>query len=86
MTSHATSRFWRCYDRLPAEIQQTAVKQYQLWLQDPSHPSVRFKKVADAYWSARVTHDYRALGVRDGDVVIWFWIGTHAEYERLLKR
>ena len=62
MTSHATTRFWRRFGALPAEVQRAAVKQYRLWLQDPAYPSVRFKKVAGAYWSARVTDDYRALG------------------------
>jgi len=60
------------------------VKQYRLWLQDPHHPSLQFKKVA-GYWAAGVTDDHRALGILDGDTVIWFWIGTHDEYERLLR-
>jgi hypothetical protein len=30
--------------------------------------------------------DYRALGVREGDEIIWFWIGSHADYDRLLSR
>ena len=86
MLSHATSRFWRCYRALPASIQRIAVKQHQLWLEDPHHPSVQFKKVAGRYWSARVTNNYRALGVAHGDVVVWFWIGTHAQYDQLLGR
>jgi hypothetical protein len=84
MNSHATARFWRCYGDLPAAIQGIAVKQYRLWRQDPHHPSLQFKKVAGAYWSARVTDDYRAVGIMEGDTVIWFWVGTHAAYDRLL--
>jgi hypothetical protein len=85
MKSRASSKFWANYGRLPAEIRRSAVKQYRLWLQNPRHPSLQFKKV-NAFWSARITDDYRALGVMDGDDVIWFWIGTHEEYERLIKR
>ncbi len=85
MNSQATDRFWQCYHRLPADIQSLAVKRYRIWRQDPHHPSLQFKKVA-AYWSARVTDDYRALGIMDGNTVIWFWIGTHGEYEQLLGR
>ncbi len=85
MTSRATSRFWRCYHRLPDDVRKLAVKQYRFWLQHPQHPSVQFKKVA-AYWSARVTDDYRALGIMEADTVIWFWIGTHDEYDQFLRR
>jgi hypothetical protein len=51
-------------------------------LRDPHHPSVRFKKVGD-FWSARVSGNYRVVGILDGDVVIWFFIGTHAEHGRI---
>ena len=83
MTSHATRDFWAAYHALPAKTQQLADKQYQLWRANPRHPSVRFKKVG-RYWSARVGGDIRALGVVDGDTVIWFWIGRHDDYERLV--
>jgi len=49
------------------------------------HPSVRLKKVGP-YWSARVTSGVRALAVADGSDLVWFWIGDHREYERLIKR
>lgn len=84
MQSKAVSSFWEGYARLPEKIQLRAKKQYLLWLEDPSHPSVRFKKVGE-YWSARVTGNYRAVGILDGDTVVWFFIGTHAEYDRLLS-
>jgi len=35
-------------------------------------------------YSVRISLDYRALGVRDGDTVVWFWIGSHADHDRLL--
>ena len=84
MRSQTTRKFWTAYSRLPSSVQRLALKQYGLWLNDPSHPSINFKKVG-RYWSARVTDDYRALGVREGDTVIWFWIGTHGEYDRMLR-
>lgn len=85
MKSRALRSFWRDYQTLPLEIQQTAIKQYKLWLENPKHSSLRFKKVKD-YWSARVTDDYRAVGLMDKDTVIWFFIGTHAQYNRFLKK
>lgn len=84
MLSKAVSSFWEGYRRLPVRVQRLARKQYLLWLSDPQHPSVHFKKVG-AYWSARVSGSYRAVAIMDGDTVVWFFIGTHAEYDRLLS-
>ena len=85
MKSRAVASFWAGYDRLPGDVRKIANKQYRLWLDNPSHLSIQFKKVGK-YWSARITDDYRTVGVMDGDTVVWFWIGTHAEYDKLLKR
>jgi len=69
---------------LPPEIRKLAQKNFRLWLRDPRHPSLHFKKVGK-YWSARVGDDYRALAMVKGDVAEWFLICSHAEYDRLLK-
>lgn len=82
--SSATPRFWERLNRLPADIQDQAFAQYTLFEENPYHPSLRFKQTGD-YWSARITRGYRALAVRDGHSLTWFWIGTHDEYERLLE-
>jgi len=68
---------------LPAEIQRLADRNYQLWLHDSTHPSLHFKKVG-RFWSARVGLHYRALGVEADDTLVWFWIGSHSEYDRLI--
>jgi hypothetical protein len=54
-------------------------------VQDPKHPSLQFKKVHPSrpIYSVRISLNYRALGTKDGDTVVWFWIGSHAEYDRL---
>jgi hypothetical protein len=48
---------------------------------------LQFKKVHRTHpvYSARVNDDCRVLGIVDGDDIVWFWIGKHEEYERLLK-
>lgn len=79
-----TRRFWQCYDSLPEPIQQVADENYELLKADPSHPSLHFKKVGK-YWSVRAGRDHRALGIEIERGILWFWIGTHAEYERLIK-
>lgn len=68
---------------LPADIQALADRAFALLKSDPYHPSLHFKKI-DALWSARVGMHYRALGVAIDDGVLWFWIGTHAEYDRII--
>ena len=69
-------------------MQDQARLAYRLFRDNPEHPSLRFKPVhaTRPIYSARVGLGYRALAVRDGDAVIWFWIGSHADYDQLLKR
>ena len=83
MTHRATPRFWRCYEGLPQNVQQLADRSYALLKTNPSHPSLHFKKVGQ-FWSARVGFHYRALAVDAGDDLVWFWIGSHADYDKLL--
>jgi hypothetical protein len=72
---------------LPQDVQQNADKAYLLWQSDPHHPSLQFKRIdpQDPIYSVRVGRKYRALGWLEGDTIIWFWIGGHAEYDSRLK-
>ncbi len=87
MKSKATPKFWKLYDHLPLAEQRRARKAYQLWKTHPEAPGLDFKRVSDQepVYSVRVGKDYRALGLLEGDTVIWFWVGDHDEYERILK-
>lgn len=78
-----TRRFWKCFDDLPEAVQRTAKKNFALLKKDPSHPSLRFKKVGK-FWSVRVGINHRALAVEDGADFIWVWIGTHDKYDELI--
>jgi hypothetical protein len=84
MNHRATPRFWSCYRRLPEEVQHLADRDYQLLRNDSRHPSLRLKKVG-AFWSVRVGLHYRALAIENGSDLVWVWIGTHAEYDRLVQ-
>ena len=77
--------FWEAYDALPSAIQRLADKNYELLKANPRHPSLHFKRVK-RYWSVRVNQEYRAMGVPDGEDVVWFWIGPHDEYDEIIKR
>ena len=83
MKHRANPRFWSFYDQLEPEIRQLADKNFKLLLRDPHHPSLRFKRVG-RFWSARVGLNHRAVATRRDDDFVWFWIGSHAEYDRLL--
>ena len=37
-------------------------------------------------YSARVSKSYRAVGMRNEDGIVWFWIGTHTDYDKLLSQ
>ncbi len=86
MNHFALPRFWYLYRQLPTEIRDLADKCFELLRGDPAHPSLHFKKVGSKgqLWSARVGAHYRALARPGSDGIVWFWIGTHAEYDRLL--
>lgn len=83
MTHFANPDSWAVYNSLSANVQALADKNFALLKSDPRHPSLHFKQVGQ-YWSARVGRKHRALAVeRSGDFV-WFWIGTHVEYDRTI--
>ena len=84
--SVATRRFWDLFYALPRDIQELALKNYGLWRADPYHPSLHFRKLqgsADRF-SVRIGSHHRALGRLTADTMTWVWIGTHAEYDRLV--
>ncbi len=72
---------------LPLSVKKQARKAYQMWKINPHHPSLHFKRVDDKepIYSVRVSNDYRVLGFLEGNTVLWYWVGSHDEYERLLK-
>lgn len=88
MISRATPRFWAAHRDLPPEIRILAQKAYRLFQQNPGHPSLHFKKIHDRepIYSARLSLGYRAVGLLERDEITWFWIGSHAEYDRLLDK
>jgi len=79
-----TARFWKCFENLPEPVQKISKKNFELLKTNPLHPSLHFKKVGK-FWSVRVGLNHRALAVEDGNDFIWVWIGTHDEYERMIK-
>lgn len=83
MRHSASKRFWRRLAELPDPIQRLARENFELLKSNPRHSSLHLKKVGQL-WSVRIGLSHRALGSDSGDRVVWFWIGTHAEYDRLV--
>lgn len=83
MRHQANPRFWDCYRQLPEDARDLADECYLLLRRDPKHPSLHFKRIG-RFWSVRVGLHYRALALEQEGTLVWFWIGRHAEYSRLI--
>jgi mRNA-degrading endonuclease RelE of RelBE toxin-antitoxin system len=83
-----TPQFRQMFGNLPKQIQEQTRRAYHQFKQNPNYPSLRFKKVHPKLpiYSVRINRDYRVVGQLDEDTVIWFWVGSHAEYEMLLDQ
>jgi hypothetical protein len=83
MKHFASPAFWQAYEKLPENVRALADKNFGLLKENTQHPSVRLKKVG-RFWSARVGLRYRALAVEVEQGLLWFWIGSHADYDALI--
>lgn len=86
MNSVTTERFRDAYAKLPEHIQERARKAYAMWKKDLNHPALQFKQIHSAkpIYSIRITLSYRAIGVKENNTIIWFWIGSHSDYNNLI--
>lgn len=85
MISRARPSFWKAYANLSETNRRAARRAYSLFAENPDHPSLRFKKLGgyDHVWSVRINEQYRAIGERNGDTIIWVWVGSHNEFDKL---
>lgn len=88
MNSRTTRRFRELFAALPAQVQRQAREAYRLFRQNPAHPGLRFKQVNSdpPIYSARVGIGHRAVGAFQGNTIVWYWIGSHADYDKLLQQ
>ncbi|HLT48673.1 MAG TPA: hypothetical protein VK002_15670 [Rubricoccaceae bacterium] len=88
MRSKTTAQFRKQLAALPEDVRRQVRAAYRQFQRDPHHKSLRFKRVHPTLplYSARISKGYRAVGQRDGDLVVWFWVGSHADYDALLRR
>lgn len=86
MISKTQEDFWKRFHALPMDIQRQARERFRLWQSDAFNAALHFKLLAGDVWSVRVNQQYRAVGRRKGNLIVWFWIGSHADYDELIKR
>jgi hypothetical protein len=86
LKSRTTKQFRRLFSDLPRDVQRDAQRAYGLFRSNPAHPGLQFKKLEgeDDIYSARIGLGYRALAVMKKDRLVWYWIGNHSEYDRLV--
>ena len=84
--SRTTRQFWRLFSDLPSDAQRDAKRSYHLFQSNPANPGLQFKKLEgeDNLYSVRIGLDYRALAVMRKDRIVWYWIGKHSEYDRMV--
>jgi hypothetical protein len=87
VTSRRTQKYKDLFAALPEQIKKQAIEGFSTWKLNPHHPSLRFKKVHAKLlvWSARINDDYRSVGILRENVMVWYWVGKHSDYEKLLK-
>lgn len=88
MRSRTTPEFRKLLAALPDQVQEQARNAHERFLEDPQHRGLNFKRIGstEGLYSVRIGRSYRALGILNGEDIVWFWIGHHAEYDQLLKR
>ena len=83
MKSYRKWEFIKLLNELPVRVQELALKNFELWKENPRHPSLNFENVGGPRWSVRIGAHHRAVGEKRGDVIVWYWIGAHESYNKL---
>ncbi len=85
LESHTHPNFWKCYDNLQKDIQDLSDKKFKLFKNNPYHPSLSFAKKGNV-WTANVGYHHRAIGYMQDNNMVWFWIGSHEDYNALMNK
>ncbi len=87
MISHNTDKFRKAFRNLPVPIQRKARKAFHRWREDPDNPLLHFKPIypSKPVYSIRIGLGWRAVGLKAENHLIRLWIGSHADYDNLIK-
>jgi len=88
LISRRNERFQRAFGKLPAKVKLQAKNAYKIWKDNPHYPGLKFSNIHPnkPLYSIRIGLGWRAIGLKEGDCMIWFRIGSHEEYNNLLTR
>ena len=87
MISKTNPQFWKCFRQLPDTVKVQAFNAYRKWRRNSYERGLHFKQVGQAspIYSVRIGLDWRAMGIKKDNKIIWFWIGSHADYNHLYR-
>ena len=88
--NRTTRQFRELFAALPKRIQLLVREACPLFASNPAHLSLRVHELADSKkghhvsgsYSVSITMQYRAIYVVVDGINVWYWIGTHADYDR----
>ena len=87
MKSFTTDKFRKAFDNLPENIKSLAKKTYNIWKDDPYHKILKYKQIHSSkeIYSVKIGKGWKTLGLKREEKMVWFWIGSHADYDKLIK-
>lgn len=89
-----THQYKSLLQELPARTVSLADDMFNLFLENPHHPSLELHDLNDGgrgrhranSYAVSVTKRIRAIFAIDGDTNVWYWIGTHESYNTYTGR
>lgn len=89
-----TRGFKELFAKFPKRAQELATAAFRQFVADPDHPSLRRHPLEDSdkgrhragSFSVSITMRYRAIYAVDGTVNVWYWIGSHNDYENFIGK
>lgn len=89
-----TADYRAMQERLPPPIRKLAESAFATFQRNPDHPALRRHRLADSEagrhrsgtWSVSITMKYRALYVVDGETNVWYWVGSHSDFDTFVGR
>lgn len=88
MISQTTAKFWKAFNKLPKDVKEAAIKCYKKWKSNPYNSDLNFKQIhpVKPIYSVRIKYSWRAVGIKQGTTMVWYWIGSHADYDNLIAQ
>jgi hypothetical protein len=84
VNSVATGNFWKLYKDLPESIRRSAQEAFRTFQDNPAHFSLSLERLRcdPDSWAVRITRNYRAVGIKTGNTMTWYWIGSHSDFDK----